>query len=80
VPKEREVLGYRVRFTRRRYGRQTYCWAECCVDGEWHELGDPWPAVNWPRQDLEDAVCYLESMLGIEQPGHRNGQHIGMFI
>ena len=45
------------RFTRRRYGRQSYCWAEVLLpNGEWKDLGDPWPGVNWPKKALAESV------------------------
>jgi hypothetical protein len=58
-----KVLSYDVRFTRRRYGSsQWYCWAEVSMNGEWQDLGDPWPARSWPRGDLEKAIRYLEDL------------------
>jgi hypothetical protein len=58
-----KVLDYTVRFTRRSYGGGVwFCWAEVEMDGEWFELGDPWPARSWPREDLERAIRYLEDL------------------
>lgn len=40
-------------FSRRRYGRTTYCWADVVLpNGETLDLGDPYPAINWPRSEL----------------------------
>ena len=52
----RRVNGVAVAFTRRRYGRQSYCWADVYVRGRWVCLGDPWPAVNWRRAELQKEV------------------------
>lgn len=80
--KTTEVLGYPVRFRRRRYSNQTFCWAECFADHAWHDLGDPWMGVNWSQDALHQAVKYLvQEVLAIEScDGHHNGQHIGMFL
>jgi hypothetical protein len=56
------ILDYEVRFTRRRYGNQWYCWAEVNMDGDWEVLGDPWPAKHWPRESLARAIKYLEDL------------------
>ena len=45
-----------VRFERRRYGNMTYTWAFVLFDGIWHDLGDPWPGVNWPKKELSAAI------------------------
>lgn len=44
------------RFTRRRYGKTTYTWAEVKYGDRWLSLGDPWPAVNWRRSELIKAA------------------------
>ena len=53
------IMGHRVTFERRRYGHSTYTWAYLHVEGEADSrmLGDPWPAVTWPRKELEKAVA-----------------------
>lgn len=48
---------HRVFFDRRRYGTTTYTWAIYEKPGGgtiW--LGDPWPAVRFPRAELEKAI------------------------
>jgi hypothetical protein len=46
-----------IQLSRRRYGRHSYCWAEVqAPDGTMLSLGDPWPAINWPRRVLEEAA------------------------
>ena len=40
-------------FERRRYGTTTYTWAFVKHNGEWLSLGDPWPAVRWPKKELD---------------------------
>lgn len=40
-------------FQRKKYGRGGYCWAYVKLpDGTEVELGDPWPAMKWPRAIL----------------------------
>jgi len=53
-------LGYEARFTRRRYGgtTTTYTWVEVNIDGEWVDLGDPWPAVVPARAEVEAMILY----------------------
>lgn len=56
-------------FSRRRYhGKKTFCWAavQFNEDGIWHNLGDPWPGVNWPRKALEQAVDAKRAELDAE--------------
>jgi hypothetical protein len=52
------VLGddFEVAFNRRRYGTTTFTWAYLVLGDEWLALYDPWPAVTWPRAELERAV------------------------
>lgn len=47
---------YTFRLTRRRYGRQFYCWAELCVEGGFTSLGDPWPCATPKRAELTAAA------------------------
>ncbi len=46
----------KVTFERRRYGRQFYCWGYLHNGAEVISLGDPWPATNWPKRELQSAV------------------------
>ena len=46
----------RVTFERRRYSRTFYCWAYLHNGSEVIGLGDPWPAANWPKRALLEAV------------------------
>jgi hypothetical protein len=54
------IQGLTFRFTRRRYGRQTYTWVEVHQGGAWLSLGDPWPVIR-PAQDelLREAARVL---------------------
>lgn len=45
-----------LRFTRRRYGSTTYTWVEALIDGQWVELGDPWPCVTPKRSEIGAAI------------------------
>lgn len=56
------------RFTRRRYGRQSYCWASVLHCGQWIDLGDPWPGVNWPARDLERAADFAIASSAAQSP------------
>lgn len=49
--------GYEVYFERRRYGNTTYTWAYL-TDGVSSsiELGDPYPAVRFPKKELDERV------------------------
>jgi hypothetical protein len=56
---------YEYYFERRRYGTQTYTWAWVEYVGEYLPLGDPYPAINWKKSELEAATLsaitkYLE--------------------
>lgn len=47
------IDGLEFRFNRRRYGRTFYCWAAVKLpDDTFKDLGDPWPAANWPKVAL----------------------------
>lgn len=56
------VSGQSVSFLRRRYGHpsyghvQFYCWAFLHIGTERYDIGDPWPAVNWPKKELQEEV------------------------
>ncbi len=45
-------------FQRRRYGRQSYCWANVINGCEQISLGDPWPGINFPRKALMESLCW----------------------
>lgn len=49
---------FRFRFTRRRYGRTTFTWAEVHNGDHWLDLGDPWPCTNPPKEQLIAAALY----------------------
>ncbi len=52
-----EVLGVPVVLERRRYSNKTFTWASIVKpDGDWDSLGDPWPCLNPPKKQLEEAV------------------------
>jgi hypothetical protein len=57
-----ELMGYPLRYTRRRYGRKWFTWVDVLFDGEWVTLGDPWPSTNVSRSQIEDGIKYLEEM------------------
>jgi hypothetical protein len=65
---DREVS---IHFSRRRYGRgestTIYTWADVLVDGAWWSLGDPWPCINPPREQLRREVRRVLS--GVETEG-----------
>lgn len=46
------------RFTRRKYGRTTYTWAEVKNGDRWLTCGDPWPCTNPPAKQLIAAALY----------------------
>lgn len=50
------VRGVLTQLTRRRYGRQTYTWAEFEINGKWVSAGDPWPCLTPPKRELEAAL------------------------
>lgn len=50
------INGHTVKFERRRYGRTFYCWAYVLNGAEALLCGDPWPASQWPRKALAEAV------------------------
>lgn len=47
---------FEFRFTRRRYGSQTYTWVEVRFGDQWLDCGDPWPCITPKRQELIDAA------------------------
>lgn len=49
--------GTQIRFTRRRYGNRTFTWVSALLDGEWIELGDPWPSINVSKSELRIAIA-----------------------
>lgn len=54
-------------FDRRRYGTTTYTWAFVKHNNEWLSLGDPWPAVRWPKKELDK----FGKLAIAEKSGHR---------
>jgi hypothetical protein len=58
-PPDRYVDGIPLRLIRRRYGRTTYTWAHIIQANSdrllWIET-DPWPCINPPKAELEEAV------------------------
>lgn len=63
------IFGYDVTFQRRRYGTGAFfCWANVIINGEAHSVGDPYPAVNWKRSDLESAVRRTLEKNGVDIP------------
>lgn len=58
-PADGYLLGYSIRWHRRRYGRQTYTWVDAKRDGEgnpWVSLGDPWPCMSPKRAEVHAAA------------------------
>ena len=53
------IQGVTFRFTRRRYGRQTYTWVEVERGGEWVSLGDPWPCLRPATAELVAAAQHV---------------------
>lgn len=63
MPVDRLLDGIPLNFTRRRYGGNvhragvTYTWVEAYINGQWVDLGDPWPVLNPPvaamRQEID---------------------------
>jgi hypothetical protein len=52
----RAIEDLEFRFQRRKYpGNAFYTWAFVKDGEEWVSLGDPWPAVHWPSQELLKA-------------------------
>lgn len=42
---DRILDGIPLSFTRRRYSACTYTWVQAFIDGQWVDLGDPWPCL-----------------------------------
>lgn len=55
------VGNFPVWFARRRYGKTTFTWVEYHNGREWVQLGDPWPALNPNRQEIETAIKLKET-------------------
>ena len=55
------------RFTRRRYGRRTYTWAEVKHNGMWLDLGDPWPCRTPKREELDNAARLVIDQLSTQK-------------
>jgi hypothetical protein len=64
-----EIGGYPVMFERRRYGGgiggTTYTWAYAQINGEWQQLGDPWPCLNPPRKEMLAAIEALTKPVAV---------------
>jgi hypothetical protein len=60
---------------RRRYcNTTTFCWATVVTEtGERLDLGDPWPAVRWPKAVLEPearrALAIWKAAKAVERGG-----------
>lgn len=59
----RTILGYPVTYRTRRYGGSTFVWASVEIDGESHDLGDPWQDARPTAQELQDGVQDLLDLL-----------------
>lgn len=54
-----KVQGHTVGFTRRTYGsfNQTiYTWLHVLIDGEWQEIGDPFPKRHYPAKEVVKTI------------------------
>lgn len=54
----KQIEGLTFIFERRRYGKDFFCWASVLNGSEALELGDPWPAANWPKRELLRFAWY----------------------
>jgi len=54
-----EIDDYKIEFERRRYGSGSFfTWAYIVSEsGEYLSLGDPWPAVQFPINELKRMVA-----------------------
>jgi hypothetical protein len=43
--------------TRRRYGDTTFTWVSVQVNGQWVSLGDPWPCITPPKEQLRKQIA-----------------------
>jgi hypothetical protein len=50
-------------FERRRYGAATFTWVYLVVEGVRHLVGDPWPSVIVPRDELARDVAAIRARL-----------------
>lgn len=46
----------KVTFSRRRYGTTTYTWGFIEVEGTSYQLEDPYPAVIFPKREIEHSI------------------------
>ena len=53
----RQIDGYPISFERRRYGATTYTWAYVHIDGQAISLGDPWPCLIPPKDEVRAAIA-----------------------
>lgn len=56
-------------FTRRRYPGMTYTWVEAFLAGEWVNLGDPWPCLMPPVQEVREALKRFAPQLAPQTEG-----------
>ena len=54
-----ETGGVYFQFTRRRYPGVTYTWAKAWQNGDWIDLGDPWPCLTPKRAELLAALAEM---------------------
>ena len=53
----RQIDRYAVSFERRRYGETTYTWAYVHIDEEAISLGDPWPCLIPPTEEVRATIA-----------------------
>ena len=62
------ITNYEVQFVRRKYGRNTYTWANLILpDGCIVSVGDPYPGINWPKKELDKAISETLTRQGVIQ-------------
>lgn len=52
---------FEFRFTRRKYGRRVFTWAQVKDGDRWLDCGDPWPSTNPPKKQLFAAALYARN-------------------
>ena len=52
--------GIALTYTRRRYGNRTYTWVQALLDDVWTDLGDPWPSIHVPQNQIRMVIARLK--------------------
>jgi hypothetical protein len=63
-------MAYPVKFSRRNYGKDRFTWAYVDMpDDNYVDLGDPWPGMSWPKDDLRAVkISHWLRLYGSDAP------------